>query len=201
MKRYLLLLVLTSSHLISYSQESVKIKELGFTTSNLNDFGITYRQGSTNTLWRFNAIASNAGFSNSKGDYEERSNSGFSIGLQVGKEWRKLISQKFELRLGTDLGFRYGQSKYERFDAPSQTLEYKSSNETFKASALGVFGFNFVFTDMFLVGAEFLPALTYSKGSTEQYYQSSGETVNSENESFNFGFSTDSIRLSLLYRF
>ena len=188
---------------LSYSQDTAKIKEIGITTANLNDFGITYRQGNSKSVWRFNAITSNISFSNESNsdDPNEISRTGFSLGFQAGKEWRKVIKPKFELRFGADIGFRYNTSDYERFNTDSLAIAYTANDKFYRPSINAVLGFNFVFSDNFLMGAEFQPSIYYTKSRSESYLANTQETNIRESETFGFGFSTNAIRMSLLYRF
>ena len=199
MKRLAILLTLLSS-VFDVSGQDTRIREAGFTTANLNDFGLTYRFGSQESVWRVSAVSS--GFNNGKrtndGGTTEFSN--ISIGTQFGKEWRKVLNEKFELRYGADLQFNSGKSKNESLNIISgEITEFIST--TFRTGANAVLGFNFILAENFVLGTEFQPSLTYGQAKLEVNDPTATEPNVSTTESLSFGFSTDNIRLSFLYRF
>lgn len=201
MKKFTLLLIFMLASYFTYSQDVDKIKELGFTTNNLNDFGITYRTGSEKSLWRFNAISSSISKRTSSDDSSNDTWTSLGFGVQFGKEWRKLLSQKFELRYGLDLAFNFSNSKDENFDPATPDLITKYITNSYRSGINAVLGFNFVFAEGFLVGAEFQPAISYSKEKSEMHNPNAQEPRTSESDNLSFGLSTDALRLSLIYRF
>jgi len=54
-KTFLILLTIASTFSIS-AQEKTKQKEVGITFSNLNDFGLSYKFGNSNSVWRINTL-------------------------------------------------------------------------------------------------------------------------------------------------
>lgn len=56
MKKFLLLVICFSVFSILHSQETKKQKEVGLVFSNLDNFGLTYRSGTANSLFRLNTL-------------------------------------------------------------------------------------------------------------------------------------------------
>ncbi|NOY38330.1 MAG: hypothetical protein GXO83_12265 [Chlorobi bacterium] len=201
MKKLILLILTISLSYYSIAQESEKLNEIGFTTLNLSNFGITYRIGNNKSVWRFNAIIINGGSSKSNEDNLDKSQNRFGAGFQVGKEHRKTISDKFELRYGLDLAFSYYKNNYIRVDQLNLNRDSKKKYLYYDPSINLVLGFNFVFTDKFLLGAEFLPYFSYSTRINKEYDFTTDEYKITKTQGASYGLSSESIRLSLIYRF
>jgi len=192
-------LMLLSSSL--FSQESKKIIELGFTTRNLTDYGITFRRGTNNSLWRFNAISSNGQIliNDNINNNQNTKNRDFGAGFQVGKERRTNISNRFELRHGADVGFNYNTSKYKTYNN-NNLLNLDRSNTNYSPKINAVLGFNFIFNS-FLLGAEIQPNIRYSFR-TSKNYNSFSKTYTTDKSNFlSYGISTSDIRISFVYKF
>ena len=81
-----LLVILTPLSAQETKQEKTRVKEVGFTFYNLNRFGLTYRLGNTNAVWRFNSILLNGTEQNSSSQIVNQS---FGVVVNTGREWRK----------------------------------------------------------------------------------------------------------------
>lgn len=186
------------------AQETTKQKEVGLVFNNLDNFGLTYKTGSDNSLWRFNTLFISGSNLDETADslVMQFSNMGFRVSF--GREYRKEIAEKLELRFGADISFRYTQSKSE--------YNYKSVNNydrlyeriTYQPGINLVLGLNYVFNGSFVIGAEVLPSFSYTTGTSVQknYYSSTGSNeIKSDISGFNYGLSTSSVLLSLAYRF
>lgn len=204
MKKLILTLLFTSLPLsFTYAQEKVKVREVGLITSDLNNFGFTFRKGNQRSVFRFNAfttsLSSNDITDNINDDKFTRSN--FDFGLRIGKEWRTSVSEKLEIRTGFDLGYSYSQQKDERLDPATQSVVIEEFLT--KSSETGVnfvFGFNFLFGDGFVLGGEVLPGYYYRTLDVESKLSTVTNVIRTE-EGATFDLSTSSLRLSLLYRF
>lgn len=202
MKKFsIILLFLILPLTTTLAQEENRIQEIGLTTSNFNNFGITYRTGKdNNSLWRFSALSSSINSESSNSNSTEINNSDLGIGIQVGKERRSTVSEKFELRYGLDLGYQYDHGVQERIEtAPDQTFE--DSFNSHEMAISGVFGFNFLVTKGFILGGEVLPRVYYRSFKRESNVVGTNTSATSETDRFGFNLNTSSIRLSFVYRF
>ena len=200
MKHFILaLLFITLPLSFTYAQETSKTREIGLTTSDLNSFGVTYRKGNESSVWRFNALSSSLSFNNDERDDLDSDLSTFGFGLSIGKEWRSPVKDKLELRYGFDLRYSYSHGKTESFNTNLNSTVENISN-SFETGINGVFGFNFLFTNEFLLGGEFLPTLYYGSSKLE-IDDPQGQSSTRNTDSFGFRMNTSSVRLSLLYRF
>lgn len=96
--------------MISLAQGEKNVQEIGFLFSNGDSYGLTYRFGTEHSLWRINLVSLSGNQTNTLGDstYSDRKNAGFN--LDFGKEYRKSLSNKFDLRYGADLMFSYSKT-------------------------------------------------------------------------------------------
>ena len=201
MKKLFFLIAAVSVSILSGARKPEKLNELGVTTLNLNDFGITYRIGNDKSVWRFNAVLINGSRSKNNDDNMERTSSACGTGFQVGKERRKKTGEKFELRYGLDLSFNYNKSKHTGKDNQNQDNDYKYIVISYEPGINLVLGFNFVFAENFLVGAEFLPYIHYTGQINKDYDFRAGEYRITNTRGLVYGLSSNSVRLSLVYRF
>ncbi|MCP4522537.1 MAG: outer membrane beta-barrel protein [Cytophagales bacterium] len=186
------------------TSEMSRQQELGLTTSNFDSFGLTYRIGTQKSLWRFNTLL----FSSNNSDYEykddnrETTANSFNTTLSIGKEYRKQINDKFDLRFGADLsfGYLYRKSNINDTDNSSEIID----KETLYTPGINfVLGANYSINKNIIVGAEILPGIYYTTGKEETIYSDeeteSSNTVNISR--LNYRLSNSSLRLSLAYRF
>lgn len=71
-----------------------RIREGGLTFSGLNNFGLTYRVGKPEALWRFNAMSIDAARRDI--DFPDHNETETNSGLQfsIGREFRKNLAEK-----------------------------------------------------------------------------------------------------------
>jgi hypothetical protein len=177
-----------------------KRNELGLTFRNLDSFGVTFRTGTEKAVWRFNTIFIGGSSFESTADsvYDKQSNSGISI--QAGKEFRKLMANNFELRFGVDVSFSYSKNKSEYSSNESDYFRF-SERITYTPGLSLIFGLNYVLNSNLVIGAELLPTVSYSTGSTTETDSYTWQTVKSDVSGFSYGLSNSSVLLSLAYRF
>lgn len=199
--------------------EKPRVHEVGLAFPNLSDLGqlgLIYRIGSEKALWRFGTFSFNGSDSDAQRDSTGSIlGNGFNVNVTAGREYRKKISEKFELRYGADLSFGFRKSKNTRestsYDPDSQELLYtrKSKDETTSyAPGLGlVLGFNYSLLNNLILGAEVKPSITYSyrenNRKTEMITDTESQTTQDllTSNSLSYGFSNYSVLLSLAYRF
>jgi hypothetical protein len=181
------------------AQDTVKVNEIGLSFRNLDSFGFTFRTGTHKSLWRFNTLFIGGSSMEQSADssFSKQSSSGF--GLQIGKEYRKLIVENLELRLGVDLSFDYSKSEYSYYNS---TYDYRVQDRTTYIPGIKfVLGLNYLLSPNLVIGAELLPGVSYSTGtSVETSYYTHNE-VKSDVSGFSYGLSNASALLSLAYRF
>ncbi|MCT4637533.1 MAG: hypothetical protein N4A72_07480 [Bacteroidales bacterium] len=187
---------------VAYSltaQESTKQREVGLVFSNLDNFGLTYKIGTNKSMWRFNTILLSGGKNTYKieGSDKDQTEKNFGFGIKVGKEFRKKLKQKIELRFGADLLFNY-----------SNTEKIEETKKFYESGVNLVFGLNYLISDNLVIGAEILPYMTYKKSEIDiekQYYIGNYDTITERQKDdiseFNYGLSSSSVLLSLTYRF
>jgi hypothetical protein len=203
MKKSLMILLCFSMPLFLMAQESIKQNEIGLVFNNLNNFGLTYRTGSNKSLWRFNTLFISGDSRDETSDSTVIKQNSTGFGLRFGKEYRKDIVDNLELRFGIDLSFTFSQSKYNYNDKTIQDEDRLDEQTTLSPGIDLVFGLNYIINDKIVIGAELLPNLSYTFGtSTEKYpYVNNGSEVKSDISEFNYGLSNNSVLVSLAYRF
>lgn len=189
------------------AQENSKQREVGLVFSNFDNFGISYKTGTKRSLWRYNTLIVRGNNNKEDGDFEKitRNNTGFE--LKFGKEFRRDISDKLEFRFGADLSFRYRDIKYENESKIDNVVTLKNNRTVYEPGLNLVLGFNYVVNDNIIIGAEMLPFVRYSTGTSEtreRNYSVNSNTyidVDSDISGFSYGLSNSSVMLSVAYRF
>ena len=132
--------------------------------------------------------------------FAKMANSDFGFGVRIGKERRSTITEKFELRYGIDLGYQYDHGSQERIEtSPNQTIE--DSFNSHEMGVSGVFGFNFLIAEGFILGGEVSPRVYYRTFRRESQIVGTNTSTTNESERFGYNLNTSSIRLSFVYRF
>lgn len=175
----------------SSAQKEEKVRELGLSFSNLDDFSMVYRFGDQNSLWRISLVNANLNFQPGNNSNNESVNAG--LGLRFGKEWRKPLNGKFNLRYGADLLGRVALSNTD-FSGDSY-----NRSRSLSGGVVGVFGFNYTIGRGLIFGAEVLPGINYSASNTISKNVDLPERENS-NSLINFTLD-NSLELSLIYQF
>ncbi|MCT4637532.1 MAG: hypothetical protein N4A72_07475 [Bacteroidales bacterium] len=205
-KLFTILLCLSMAYVLT-AQENSKQREVGLVFSNFDNFGISYKTGTKRSLWRYNTLIVRGNNNKEDGDFEKitRNNTGFE--LKFGKEFRRDISDKLEFRFGADLSFRYRDIKYENESKIDNVVTLKNNRTVYEPGLNLVLGFNYVVNDNIIIGAEMLPFVRYSTGTSEtreRNYSVNSNTyidVDSDISGFSYGLSNSSVMLSVAYRF
>jgi len=202
MKKSLLILASLLIAFSSYSQDSTntqKQKEVAIGFSSLNSFGLSYKFGKPNSLWRINTIIATGSNIDETSDSVGQTYSNFNIKFRFGKEFRKSLTEKLEFRYGADLSFGYTNRKSERDDKTISNNDILNERITYSPGLNLVLGFNYLISDNILIGAEILPSFEYVTGTSEQL--SNGTEIKSDISGFNYGFTNSSALLTFAYRF
>ena len=201
MRKSLLILLALSMSFYVMAQEKTKQKEIGLVFSSLNNFGLTYKTGTNESLWRYNLLLISGGKTEEIADSLTQKNSNMGFGIAFGREYRKIITEKLELKYGADLSFIYSQSENE--------ITYKSTNgrdrlnkrTTYQPGINFILGVNYVINENLVIGADVVPRLKYIFGTSTDYNYYVNDEVKSDVSGFYFGLSNSSVVLSLVYRF
>lgn len=197
-KTVIFLIALTLSTLVM-AQEKTKVKEIGLSFMNLDDFGFNYKVGTEQSLWRFNAISISGGNTDAESDNENADYNRFGFSFKAGKEYRKLISEKMQFRYGADLSFGYHYNKNNIYNTETGSDHEEKAN-LYSPGINLVLGLNYKINDQFIFGAEIMPYLKYSIRKSKTTTDSFGK-YESDDSYFNYGFDSSSVLLSLAYRF
>jgi hypothetical protein len=203
MKKSLMVLLCLSVPFFLIAQGVEKQKEIGLVFSNLDNFGLTFKTGTENSLWRFNTLFISGSTTEEKMDSSLQKSSSDGFGIKFGREYRKSIVDNLELRFGADVSFTYAKSKSNFDDQSVNDSDNKYEKTTYKPGVNLVFGLNYVVKENLVIGAELLPNFSYTIGTEvdKNYYTNNEEEVNSDISGFNYGLSNTSVLLSLAYRF
>ena len=187
------IVVLVFMQYSSVAQEAnSRIRELGINLSG-STFGIRYKAGNENTLFRVSLLS--LGGSSSK--YKSASNiesteNSQGLGFNFGFEKRKLVSDNLNIYYGSDLLTSY-QRHISKNGSPTQT------NKGFSFSpGLGLLlGFNFKISSKINISAEVMPSISYSiyKSSSEF----NGTTNKTSSTRFDYGLGTNGVNLTLSF--
>ncbi|WP_339610059.1 hypothetical protein [uncultured Roseivirga sp.] len=202
MRKSLLVLLSLSMSYCLMAQEPAKQQEAGLTFYNLNGFGLTYRTGTEQSLWRFNTLAISGGNTDNSTSSAVNKQTNASVTIKVGKEYREKLVDKLELRYGADVSLGYRHSKLEV--ETTSTNYYRSINRTaFEPGVNMVIGLNYMINENLVIGAELLPAFNYSLGTTKEKETNvnNGNEVKTDNSGYNYGLSNGSALLSIAFRF
>ncbi|MDD4429703.1 MAG: hypothetical protein WC186_01075 [Bacteroidales bacterium] len=207
MKKNLLILFFAAISVPFMAQQSVNQKEIGLITNNFDTFGLSYKVGSSESLWRFSAFNLSGSNQDSRADSSSTNVNNIGIALRVGKEFRKSIYKNFEFRYGADLSFSYTHSSNDY--KPSSTANSNTNVEysNYSPGLYLVLGVNYVINNKFSIGAELNPGMSYwSTKRNEKYLfgQYDGSFVTSESTSKNTGigynFSSTPILFTISYK-
>lgn len=199
MNKTLLLFALLLLSLTSFAQELSRKKEVGLTFSSLNNFGITYRIGKENSLWRFNVLALSGNNQNGTADSIETKFVNNNFNFRIGKEFRKSIAGNLVFRFGLDLSFYYSKMENNRNDISTANYDYLTKTTTYGPGLNLVIGLNYTISKSFSIGAELLPALQYTMGTRTD--KDPFSEVKSDIKGYNYGLSNTSAILSIVYQF
>jgi hypothetical protein len=170
--------------------DTLKKREVGLVFSNLNSFGLCYKSGKGNTLFRITALSLTG--TNNNGDYSNFSTNGtansipanttnsFGAGLNIGFETRKQINPNFYFYYGAALISAYSQSQATAINPTTYNIDYYNSSNVWTiqsstvsnssvsktwsfSSGIGIIvGVAYRLGQSFSMGAEIIPSVTYS---------------------------------------
>jgi len=200
----LLLSLILSISLFSQEKvktKKVKLKEAGVVFQSFDNFGLTYRIGNNNSLWRLNSLLVTGGKTRNGSFFDNYlsssqnavSRSSIGLSLAAGREHRKSIGENIQIRYGNDLLFGYDYQKFR--SGSSFTTNSQVTNEQYSIGLGFVFGFNYVIKDVLVIGAEIVPAITYFENSDNR------DGLETKISGMNYGLSNNSALVSIVFRY
>ncbi|NQU34819.1 MAG: hypothetical protein HQ521_16445 [Bacteroidetes bacterium] len=201
MKKLLLIFITLTMSVMVIAQEKSKQKEVGLVFNSLNSFGLTYKTGTTKSLWRFNTLFISGNSTEEVSDSINRKQSNMGFSIKFGKEYRKLIVDDLEFRYGVDLAFAYSQYTYNTNDRSIADNDNTNEKTSYTPGINLVFGLNYIFNDHFVIGAELLPYFNYTVGKSKITSFRTDDVTESDISGFSYGLNSTSVMLSLVYRF
>lgn len=181
-----------------------KLNELSITFSNLDRFGLAYKTGRDQSLWRFHTLMAskvNQESSPNENHTSEKQNS-FQYMLRIGRAHISEINNEVDFRFGADLFYGYSEQTNLYDPINDNQREYWQKNKTNTFGMNLVFGFNYSLNEHILIGAEILPHISYDKGILKHY--TDGQVYDKQKTditAFSYGMSNNSAEISLTYRF
>lgn len=181
----LLLSICITSH--AFSQTGITIREIGLFTSDLNSFGVRYKTGTEDLMYRITAFSltlSNAEFEFSNGSTNDEDEYGF--GLAGGIEIPLSLNERFDLFYGGEVAFRYS-NRDEVIDENEAASHLK-----FASYGLGlVLGCSYYLSPKFKLSVEVIPEFNRIRVKEDDV----------EVKGWQFEVSSQSAGLTLSYRF
>ena len=166
MKKSLMFLLCFSFPYFLLAQESNKQKEIGLVFSSFDSFGLTYKTGTAKSLWRFNTLFINGSKTDKSSDLLDETQNAMGFGIKFGREFRKVVAGNLELRYGADISFSYAMSKNKHDDKTEADNDIINNQTTYRPGINLMFGLNYVLKDKLVIGAEIMPGITYTTGTS-----------------------------------
>lgn len=203
MKKLLTILLCSSISYFVSAQQITKQKELGVIFNDLNNFGLTFKSGTMNSLWRFNTLLISGSNRSETSDSLTNKFKNKGIGLKFGKEFRKNIIEDLDFRYGGDVSFSYKQTTSDMNDKTINDDDRYQKSTTYEPGINLILGINYSINENVILGAEVLPGISYITGDIVEkvFYLNNGEEQKSKISGFNYGFSNTSALLTIAYKF
>lgn len=183
------------------AQEPDRQKEIGLTFRNLDNFGVTYRVGTSRAMWRFTSVALNIGNSSNGNSAVDNTFNNFGVGIGIGREYRKELMDELEFRYGVDIGFNYSFNKSE-FEYSNGEINL-SETKTYTQNLNVILGINYKISDTIICGIELSPGFNYRTGTRidQNTLSNNNLPVESDISGYGFNLSNGSSLFSMIYRF
>jgi hypothetical protein len=198
----LILIPLLALPLSAFTQEKPPVRkhEIGLTVSNLNNFGIIYKTGRSNTLFRASLLALNLAENNTWGravDSLDKKGSNYGASMQAGFEHRINLVQNLQFLWGIEGGCGYSYNK----------IKNQSKNNTSEISGWAVtpriafvLGACYTVKESLVISLEISPYFGYLYSKENQSTSNGNSTVTTQSN-FTYGLNSNSARFTIAYRF
>jgi hypothetical protein len=195
-----MLVTLLPAILLSQDQVPVRRHEIGFTFSSLNNFGMIYKTGRSNTLFRASVLSLNLAENKSWGRTEDSlstRSSNFGAVVSAGFERRVNLVEHLQFAWGAEGGVAY---TYNKSKSESNNANATSTQWTLRPTLSFVLGACYTIKEHIVLSAEIYPYFGYAWGKqkTENSSNNSREVTTSN---FVYGLNSGSARLTVAYRF
>lgn len=198
MKKTVLMALALIISVFAFSQEK-KVKEVGLSFSNLDNFGLSYKVGCDNKFWRLNILTISGNISTNENENYIGDDNQFNAGLRLGREYRKDIKDNFQFVYGADLSFSYTNDKQNTDRIPAAENDIVEVTNIYRPGINLVVGMNYEINNKLVLGAELLPGVSYNISDGKQTVGNDINKTSSTNLSYNISLSN--IRFTLAYRF
>ena len=188
MKKSIILMIFILISIAGSAQEITKQKEIALSFSNFYDYTITYSFGSSNSLWRLSTAYLGQQKSTTSYPTYDYVNNHVGFGLSFGKEFRKPLTDKLQLRYGAELSFSFSNDHQSSQSYDNEQILYAPG-----IRLLG--GVVYKLNDDFGVGVLLLPFCNYRFGKSIAY------DVESDISGFDYGLSNSSAQVNLIFSF
>ena len=164
---FLITLVSYSSFAQDSTKTTGKVKEYVVSLSSLSpmNIGLRYKQKLiANTFFKVGLINVNAGNSRTVPEVSTsyaNESTNFSVGAELGLEFRKKLSDNFWLFHGPSLSYTYNINIYKTENPTIPEDQRKKASKGYTASIPYSIGILFRLTGPFLMSAEITPAISY----------------------------------------
>lgn len=203
MKKSLMILLCISIPFFLMAQETIKQKEIGLVFNNLklDNFGIIFKTGSNKSLWRFHTLFLSGNNTEQIADSSEDKYNRMGFRFKFGKEYCKDLTEKMEFRYGADISFGYTYSKSEHYEKIVNGYDRFTEIISYEPGVNLILGINYKINNVFTLGIELLPYITYITGTTTANRTNNDNDGKSDISEHIYGFSSSSIKYSLTYIF
>jgi hypothetical protein len=181
------------------AQEQPKQREVGVIFHNFDGFGLTYRTGTPKALWRFSSFNFDFSHNKSKMDGNDaitKSNSA-GIGVAIGREYRKPLSDRFALRYGVGVVSNYNRSS-SKIENPDPEFDSEVENINISGGVQFIAGLNYSFGERFLLGLELLPSVIYNNSQSQSISSTNNQKIS--NSGTSFGLNNSIALISIVYK-
>jgi hypothetical protein len=191
-KSICLIIALLMTLSIAKAQEvNSKTRDLGFNFTG-SQFGVRYKAGNEKTLFRVTLLSL---YGNSQWSVSQSSNSQSNqqgIGLSIGFEKRKPVSENISFYLGSDL-----VTSFDSYAGKIESSGDRYENKTLSAGLGFVIGVSFKISDRMNISTEAVPSVIYSHTRNESETQF-GDTESTSN-GLHYGLSTQGINVTISF--
>jgi len=200
MKKIVVVFIAIAMSFSVKSQDVIKQKEVGISFRDLNSFGMFFKTGTSQSLWRFGAMSTSGNFQKSEYDSTEVNQNSFGLRLTAGKEFRQPVTDALSLVLGMDASGSVSVSKTDDDDVSVDNLDYNAKFKTYGVALNFILGVNYQLNEKFSLQGEIQPSVSYQMSQIERTFFN-GNVEDSETTGFYYQLSNSSATLSLVYRF